>query len=348
MDGRHTFTLGLWIASVGCLALLLVRGGPWLWPRLFPGLDDTPSPPAAADNSIEPEVIAEELHRELSRWGSEDGPEVDAIYLPRGKSPTDLQDRMRTIPRLAGVDIYVTQVDDLLHRFRAFDGSRLLLERDVRPWLPDRPVVSPVDPPEMAFVSRFVEADDEQLDRVCGWSAPLAVALPPFAAHTVKAARRASRSSKGVVLLVDPGDDLKEQLAAVPDASGVLLEQELPPGFDVGPWLDPLGRAGLFLLDGRGEDGEESLGTAAAERGVAYVKMATTLNEAGGESLARNLTVRRGYGFVVADGNRDSTSVLRSFIEAVREEGYPMAFPAEVARMHGSPRAQAAKVDGLR
>ncbi|HCP46461.1 MAG TPA: hypothetical protein DIU15_10480 [Deltaproteobacteria bacterium] len=273
---------------------------------------------------------------------------MDAIYLPRGKTPAELQSRLRAIPRLAGVDIYVTQVDDLLHRFRAFDGPRLLLSRDVRPWLPERPVVSPVDPPEIAFISRFLENDAEQLDRICGWKAPLAVALPPFAAHTVKAARRASRASKGVVLLVDPRDDLKEQLDAVPDASGVLLEQELPETLDPGPWLDPLGRAGLFLLDGRVEDGNQSLAVAASDRGVAYVKMATNLNGAGSEILARNLTVRRGYGFVVADGNEASTSLLRAFIEEVREEGYPMAFPSEVARMHGGDRVKALGEDVLR
>jgi len=317
-----------------------------LWANLFPGIDQGHSQPGEGGTAglqpgslaPSPEQAAEALHRVLSNWDVGDSPELDTIYLPDGRRPRELQDTLRKLEPLADLEVYVTRVDDLLFRLRIFSGKQLLLQREVFPWLPERPAVSGADPPETGFLVILGATETDALDEVCRWQVPLAVAMPPFAAHAVKSVRMASRCSKGVVLVLDPNDDVAEQLATAPGASGVLLHEALAQDLALKPWLQGLAERDLFLLDGRPSGSLPSLEKATRELGIPYVQRSGHLSKESDFVLARNLTVRRGYGLVSAAGSEKGIELLADFIKSAQEDGYSTLFPAEVARAHGQAR----------
>jgi hypothetical protein len=345
MDGRHTFTAGLWLISAVLLCLGLVRVGPLLWANVFPGIGE-PSlaedgelvQASAAQSSTTPEQAAEALHRVLSNWGVSNAPEPDRIYLPPDRRPGELQDTLRQLESLASLEVYVTRVDDLLFRLRIYSGAVLLLQRDVFPFLPERPTVTSVDPPEVGVVVVLDDEESDVLSRLCAWRSPLAIVLPPFAAHGVKSMRLASRCSKGVLLLLDPEDDVSDQLASAPEASGVLLLEDLEESLDLSRWMGPLARSNVFLLDGRPSGSLPSLKAAARTSGLRYLRRAGHLEKHSDLILARNLTVRRGYGLVSVHGDENGIALLETFLEGARDDGYNLLFPGEVARKHGMGR----------
>jgi len=335
-------TIGLWILSTLAAVAFVMEGVPWLWPRLFPVpqeelVVDAGIGNAVSESTLSPERTMEVLRRTLAGLGATgDEPGTD-IYLPRGKSPRDLELELEGRPALEGTQVSVTRVEDLLHCVRIYDGSRLLLQEYVRPYLPERPVVSSADPPELGLVIIFRTESDAAVREVGRWRAPVAIAVPAAEPHTVRTARQAVWSSKGVVVVVDPLESLHEQTGAAEDAGGVLLEEPLPEGMDPSEWLEPLAREGLYLIDGSGTEGQ-ALEQAAAELGVQYLRRSAHLvigspTEA---ILARNLTVRRGHGIVTIDGTPSGIKTLSEFIAEAREDGYSLRFPNEVAQQHGA------------
>jgi len=319
---RHAFTVGLWVASIVLLGLLLVRGGPWLWPRLFPA----PPDPVSTESTTVPD--AAELAERLSRFGAGWGAPGDAalLELPKGRTPRELQDDLRADPRFAGLEIYVTRADDLAWTLRLFGGGQELLQRPVRPWLPDRPTV-PDPPPKLGFVVVVEQPDEDAARRLGRWDVPLAAALPPFDAQTMKAARQLAWEQKDVVLHAESDAPMEEQLAAVPQASGVLLLGDPP----AGAWLAAIAGADAFLLDGRdGPDAE--LRAAAAAAGVRWMRPAGALKDPHGAKLSRNRTVRGGRGVLLASGDEAGLAALEEFVTTAREDGYELVFPAEAAR----------------
>lgn len=338
MAGRYGLTAGLWLASLLLLVLLVARGGPWLWPRLFPAPDPEEADTQGGVDALEPALVAEVVQRTLATLGAPGDGSDTLIELPQGAAARDLELALRAEPRLDGAEVYVTPVDDLLWRLRILERGRLLHLRDVRPWLPERPQVSRTDPPELGIVVLFEQPDDPAVRGVGGWKAPLALGLPPFAPHAVKSARQAAWSSKGVVVLVDPGQDLEEQLLAAPEAGAVLLRQPLPAGMDPSEWLAPAHQLGLVLLDGSPGD-TVALRRAADELGVACARLAAHLGRPEAEVLARNLAVRRGHGIVTVDGTVEGLALLEEFIADARADGYEIRFPVEVARLASGPRS---------
>ncbi len=338
MAGRHLFSVGLWVATTLVLALGVVRGGPWLWERIFPGPRElgVEAQEADEDGLLNPERVAEELHRLLASWGAEPGPEVETVYLPQGRTPSDLQDALRRRPPLAEAQVYVTEIDELTHRLRVFRGRDAMLNRRVRTWLPERPVVSSTAPPRLAVIPILRSGEMRELRRVLRWKSPLAVGLHPFDPAAVKARREASWASKGVVLVVDPKDELEAQLEAVPEASGVLLEEDLPEGLDVGEWAAQLANADTFFLDGRSRPGGK-LVAALEQYRVEVVSRSAHLGSVEAATVARNLTVRRGRGIVTVDLNPDGVADLQAFIETAEEDGFSLVLPSEVARRPSHP-----------
>lgn len=340
MGDRLRVTIGLWLVALLLLGLLVARGGPWLWPRLFPapggpGHEERRTAPAGA---LEPPLVAETVHRTLASLGTPPDAAGDSIHLPQGAGARDLELALRAEPVLASAEVYVTPVDDLLWRLRIIERGRLLMIRDVLPWLPERPAFPASDPPEIGIVVLFRGEDDAGVLDVSGWRSPLALGLPPFATHAVRSARQAAWSNKGVVALVDPATDLGEQVQASPDAGAVLLESDLPVGTDLVAWLAPLDDAGLALIDARAGD-PAPLRRAAADRGVSCVRLAARLDRDGGDTLARNLAVRWGHALVAVDGSEKGLAALERFVESVRQDGYSILFPSEVALLHGRPAA---------
>jgi len=335
---RYGLTAGLWLVSLLLLTLLVIRGGPWLWPRLFPSPEQASAPEAGLQ--LEPALVAEVVHRALVTLGAPGEGSDTLIELPQGASARDLELALRATPDLRETEVYVTPVDDLLWRLRVLQEGRLLHKRDVRPWLPERPQVSGTDPPELGFIVLFEEPDDAAVRRVGAWQAPLAVGLPPFAPHAVKSARQASWSSKGVVVLADPLQDLEEQLLASPEAGAVLVRRPLPDGLDPAAWLAPVQRLGLALIDGT-EGDSTALRRAAREQGVPCARLSAHLGAASsaplsapeGEILGRNLAVRRGHGILTVDGTEEGLAQLEAFIDDARADGYAIHFPTEVARL---------------
>ncbi|MEE2829533.1 MAG: hypothetical protein VX498_10110 [Myxococcota bacterium] len=341
MQNRHAFTVGLWILSItGAVAFVLV-GVPWLWPRLFPVPqvtveEELQSSEESSSSELTPEYAMEVLRRTLAGLGATGEEPGREIQLPRGKSARDLEQALREDPRLAGAEVYVTQVDDLLYRVRVFRGPTLLLQESVRPWLPERPVVSTADPPELAIIVVFRRENDDGVRQVGQWRAPVAIGVPPSEPHTVRTARQATWSSKGVVVLVSPDADLAEQVGAAAHAGGALLEQAPPEGVDLEDWLRPLLDGDLFLLDASGVEGL-ALKNAARSLGIRYLRRSAHLDPGDPVTLylARNLTVRRGHGVVTVDGTDAGIASAETFIEGLRKDGYSLRFAVEVARQHG-------------
>ena len=340
MPDRHTSTLILWTLFIGCLALFAFKGLPWLWPRLFP-VPEEPTALAGGSSELQsgpasPELAMEALRRTLAGLGATGEESGRGIELPKGRSARELEQALRAEPRLEGCEVYVTRVDDLLHRVRIFEGKSLLLNESIRPWMPERPVVSSVDPPEVGFVSIFRAQDDAAVAEVSRWRAPVALAVPPDAPHTVRTARRASWSSKGVVILVHPERSLAEQAAAAEDASGIVVEVLPDKDTDLSEWLSPLIADDLFVLDATGVE-NKALEKAARSLGLDYLRRAAHLDASDPSTavLARNLSVRRGYGMVTFEGAEVDLPFVTDFVEWAREDGYALRFPVEVARQHG-------------
>ena len=319
-------SLFLPLLALAALTLLVLRVGPWLWPQLFPGPAEPP--PAGEVPPPSPEFVAEVLSRFLAGWGEHLPPDGEPIVLPQGRRAEDLQAGLRLEPRLEGLEVYVTARDDLDSRLRVFAGPQLLLLRDVRPWLPDVPVVSPVDPPTIGVIVRLNE--DAAVGRQVGqWRTPLSLALPAFAAHTAKAARQASWDGKGVVIALQPDAPLLDQIRAVPEASGVLLDFE--PSDPVEPWLAALAARDLALLDARPRAGE-GLVDGAKKAGVQLLRVGDFAER----SLTWNLAVRRGYGVVLAEPGEQAS--LEEFVEASRAAGFDLEPVDTIARgLSGSP-----------
>lgn len=332
---RHVVTPLLWLFAVGALGLLVVRGVPWIWPQLFPA-DHVTAPPPAPDAAPSPEYVSEVLSRFLAGWGQHLPSGAVVLELPPGRRPVELQAGLRREPRLAGLEIYVTAADELHHTLRVFSGPTLLLERSVRPWLPERPIVSSSDRPELGVV--VLLEDEAHLRRLGGWKAPLALAIPPFAPHAARSARQASWDGKGVVVVLDPAEDLSEQSRALSEASIVLLRDPLPEGLDLPAWLTVLASQRLALLDGR-PGSRASLEQAAHAQGVPWLPVAGALSDAGERRVVWARTQRRGGGIVLADASDEGLRELESFIEASRDVGFSLVLPAEVFTAHGSPPA---------
>lgn len=339
MSNRHTVSLLVWTLFIGGVGLFTFKGLPWLWPQLFPVpvTVEQDGPAGAEQAALRPELAMEVLRRTLASLGATGEEAGNGVELPQGRSARDLELALRVDPRLEGADVYVTRVGDLMHRVRIFNEKVLILQEDIRPWLPEHPVVSTVNPPELGFVVVFRLGNSETVGEVARWRAPVSLAVPPDAPHTVRTARRASWSSKGVLILAQPDRGLAEQAAAAEHASGVLIEQLPGAGVDLLAWLQPLQPDNLFVLDATGLE-DASLEAAAKQLGLDYLKSAGRLDPSDPQSaiLARNLTVRRGHGLVVVEGDQDSVRFAADFIDDARGAGYSLRFPVEVARQHGA------------
>ena len=322
---RHTTTALLWILGVSALVLLVARGAPWIWPQLFPA-GSAPTDAPALEAAPSSEYVSEVLSRFLAGWGQHLPPGDDVLELPPGRRSQELEAGLRQEPRLAGLQVYVTPADELHHSLRVFSGAQLLLQRRVRPWLPEVPVVPSGNRPALGLVVLLL--DDVPLKRLGAWKTPLGLAIPPFAPHAARSARQASWDGKGVLALVDPGEDLVEQSRALQEAGGVLLLQPLPEGLDLRPWLTALAASQQFLLDGREGAGEE-LSRAAKAAGVEYQRLAGRLGPPDGRRVAWALTQRRGAGVVLAQVDDEGLTELEAFVEASRDVGFALVLPAE-------------------
>ena len=221
MSGGRTTAI-LWILGAVALTLAVVRVAPWAWQHLLPvpgTTEASASTPAPALDLPSPEMAAEIVHRTLVTLGAPGDGGDDLLELPRGASARSLQEALRAHEGLRDCEVYVTKVDDLIWRLRVIGAQDLLLTREVRPWLPERPVVSGSDPPELGFVFLLEERDDSRLRSLGRWKSPLAVGIRPYASHAVASSRQAAWDSKEVVLLLTEGEDVAEQLAAAPDAA---------------------------------------------------------------------------------------------------------------------------------
>lgn len=314
--------------------------GPWLWPRLFP----TPAPPPPpTQQTLTVDVVERAFDQALVAAGGElperpqEGP-LPVVGLPRGLNPTVLQGALRGDPRLGGASVYLTRADDLLWRLRVFEGSRLVLQRDVRPWMSVAPPHPPSNPPELVVLFDAREADETWLRRVLRWRSPVAVVLPPFAPRTLRRADEAAKASREVVAAVRPGEPLAEQVGAVPHAAAVLLEVALPTEQQTA-WLDWLGREDLALIEACAEGCVDP--AVAGRAGVARLRLAGRLDaeEAAAAdaevALIRNLAVQRGYGVLLADGTKAGAGRVEALLDAAKADGLAIVFAAEAARQHG-------------
>ena len=322
----------LWMLGGGVLVLLVVRGGPWIWPQLFPATT-APTEPAHGEEPPSPEYVAEVVSRFLAGWGEHLPPGDAVLELPPGRRPEDLQAGLRREPRLGGLQVYVTRADELHHSLRVFAASQLLLQRTVRSWLPERPVLSAEARPGLGLV--VVLKSDGPLRRLGSWKTPLGIALPPFAPHAARSARQASWDGKEVLAVIDPADDLVMQSQALREAGGVLLLERLPDGADLKPWLTTLASSQQFLLDGR-PGASEALEREAAAAGVAYQRLAGRLGPGQERRVIWARCQRRGGGVVVVDATAEGLVQLEAFVEASRDVGFDLTLPAEVLSGPGS------------
>jgi len=331
--GRHGFTAALWITSAVVVGLAAVQVVPWLWPRLFPrpgeGLDAA-AETAAAEAPSE-QIVGEVVDRLVASWGADLGSRDEPLRLPRGRTPRALQDALRASPELEATTIYVTETGPFSHRLRVFHGSDLLTLRDLRRWMPERPAVRAENPPELGLVFRFVPAEPATLGRVLKWKSPMAVSLEPFGPESQRAAAKAIKAGKDVIVEIDPAQDVDEQIVALPGVTGALVTAPLPEAADEA-LRTALARRDLFLLDGRIDPG------APTPSGPPLVARAAHLETPEAAVLGRNLAVRWGHGVVTVDAAGDGPGLAEDFIDVAKDDGYLLRLPVEVAREHGRAR----------
>jgi hypothetical protein len=337
---RSIADLALGILLVSGLGWAVWAGAPWLWPRLFPTPGEAPE--QEDDASLAVEAVERAFDQALIARGGElparpAGEARPVVALPRGMTPTALQAALRQDPRLSEATLYVTRADDLLWRLRVFDGARLILERDVRPWMSPAPPHPPGNAPELVVLLDGRSGEDAWVRRILGWRSPVAVVLQPFAPSTLRRADEAARASREVVAAIEPSEPLAGQLSAVPHAAAALIESELPPGVDPAAWLGLLAADQLVLIDGCPEGCFD--GAATARAGVSRLRVAgrLTADEAEGVAevaLVRNLAVQRGYGVVLTDASKAGARRVEQLLEDAKADGVEIVFAAEAARQH--------------
>lgn len=317
---RLATTIALWAAGALLVAVALFEGGPRIWDSLFPG-------PAAPARSAEPRVelsevqATEAVHRFLATWGQHAQPGA-TLELAEGRSPAELQRGLRGLSEFEGLEVYVTPRDDLYSTLRVLDGSRTVLQQVVRPWLPERPAVPP-EAPALGFLVFVREADEEVVRRLGRWRSPLAIAVPPFAAHALRVARQATIDRQGVWVIADPAVPLAEQIEAVPGAAGVVVEAEA--GAEPDKWL--AGARATPVLDASSGGRWATAGASAL-----ILRRVGAVEEPGFGPTARALAIRRRGGLVTAEGNDAAIAELEGFVETTREDGYRLRLPSEVAQ----------------
>ncbi len=342
---RSAASAGLGVALVAGLVWALWSCAPWLWPRLFP----TPVGPAeqGISASLSAAVVERAFDQALVAGGGELPPRPPGegslvVALPRGMQPAQLQATLREDPRLATASIYMTRADDLLWRLRVFDGPKLVLQQDVRPWMSVSPPHPLGNPPELVVLLDARGGEDVWVRRVLGWRSPVAVILQPFTPSTLRRADEAARAAREVVVAVDGAEPLAAQLEAVPHAAAVLIESELPGELDRDVWLALLAHEQLVLIDGCPQ-GCVSVDEA-ARAGVGRLRVAGRLSADDAEGLAevalvRNLAVQRGYGVVLTEATREGARRIEGLLDAAKADGVDVVLPAEAARQH-QPRAR--------
>lgn len=331
--GRHGFTVALWVVTALIVGLLAVQGIPWLWPRLFPrpGEGLTEAVEVAGTEAPSVQEVGEVVDRLVASWGAELGGPEEPLSLPRGRSPRELQDALRGVDALGTTTLYVTDTGPFTHRLRVFHGADLLLLRDLRRWMPDRPAVRADNPPELGIVFRFVADEPATFGRVLKWKSPMAVALPPFGPESLRAAGKAVKAGKDVIVEVDPTQDIAEQVAALPGVTGVLVTAPFVDAAGEATLIASLDRRDLFLLDGRPE------GEADVDAGPLRLERAAHLDGPEAGVFGRNLAVRWGHAIITVDAAGDGPQLAEEFIEIAKEDGYLVRLPVEVAREHGRP-----------
>jgi len=329
--GRHGFTAALWVTSAVVVAVVAVQGVPWLWPRLFPrpgeGLGVAVEEGAVEAPSVQ--LVGEVVDRLVASWGAVLGSPDDPLRLPRGRTPRALQDALRASPELEGTTIYVTETGPFSHRLRVFHGPDLLVRRELRRWMPERPAVRAENPPELGIVFRFVPEEPATFGRVLKWKSPMAVSLAPFGPESMRAAAKAIKAGKDVIVEVDPRSEADEQLAALPGVTGALLLGSFPDPATEAAFLVALARRDLFLLDARTDADEPT----ASE--TPRLARAAHLDSPEAAVLGRNLAVRWGHGVVTVDAAEHGPALAEEFIDVAKEDGYVLRLPVEVAREHG-------------
>lgn len=339
---RSTASVGLGLVLLSGLGWAVWSWTPWLWPRLFPAPGAAPDPVASVVLSLEDVELA--FDQALVAGGGElparpPDAALPVVALPRGMAPSSLQSTLRDDPRLSAASVYLTRADDLLWRLRVFDGARLILQRDVRPWMSPSPPHPPGNPPELVVLVDARSGDDAWVRRVLGWRSPVAVLLQPFAPSTLRRADEAARASREVVVAVDPAEPLGEQLEAVPHAAAAWIESRLPLEADPVVWLGPLARDRLVLIDGCPEGCVDV--DVAARAGVERLRLAGRRPAEEREGVAevalvRNLAVQRGYGVVLTDASKAGARWIEQLLDDAKADGVDVVFAAEAARQHPS------------
>jgi len=332
---RAVVSAGLAAVLTGALAWGVWSWAPWLWPRLFP----TPAADADAIRAPLSDDVAERAFDQalVAAGGAlPDRPpgERPPAALPRGLTPRALQTALREDPRLADAAVYITRADDLLWRLRVFDGERLVLQQDVRPWMSAAPPHPPTNPPELVVLLDTRDGDEDWVRRVLRWRSPVGLVLPPFAPTTLRRADEAARASREVVAVLAPGEPLADQLQAVPHAAAVLVEAPFP---DPGPLLELLASQDLVLVDACPEGCVDPV--VARDAGVPRLRIAGRVDgEEPDVALVRNLAVQRGYGLVLAPATKSGAAGVEALIDAATADGLGVVFAAEAARQHALQR----------
>ena len=339
---RALIPVGLVVATIAGLWLVGAEVVPWLWVRLFPSPEENAEASKDAPSTVDGELTSRALDQAVVAAGGELPPrpgagEAAVVPLPRGMSPKALERALRDDPRLRGTSIYVTRADSLLWNLRIFEGSELLLLRELRPWLPESPPHPPDNPPELVLLVDL--RGHKEGERVLRWRSPLGVVVEPFAPPTMRVASDAAKASRSVVGALRVDEPFPEQLDAIPHISAVLLDQPLPESVALGDLLEPLASAGLTLVDAcpracyPAEDVQKA--------GVPVLRLAASLarDDGAGEeaerALARNLAVQRGYGLVVAPGTDEGLKRAETLIDTAKEDGLHVVFVEEAGRLHG-------------
>lgn len=287
--------------------------------------------PAAGLSALEP--VEERWEERTESTGASWEVWETTWRLPEHLDPLPVARRIRSLVE-GGMDraeVYLVTTETLTVEVRVYAASRLAAFLTLVPTLPEWPQVAPAQSPLLSIVLRDAREAPRRLRGLYEYHQPFSVALSPYSPFTLRLARDAVTEHKEVLVLHREDGPFEELLAAVPHASGILLEAV--PDLEPRPQAASLQRADAYVLDMTPQGLPATWIRALRAEGVSFIR-GHAWDDTEPETTQRRFrhgAARDGAAILVVPLTEPTVEEILATLTVAQERGYRPSFAAEVA-----------------